>query len=77
LTVLVFVITPLREAGIPGRFFFDLVVVTLMILGTVAIDHTRMAKGFAIGIVVVSAVVLGRGGSIQHRFFMNGAALWS
>jgi len=77
LTVLVFVITPLREAGIPGRFFFDLVVVTLMILGTLAIDHTRMAKGFAIGIVVVSAVVLGRGGSIQHRFFMNGAALWS
>ena len=61
LTVLVFVITPLREAGLPGRLFFDLVVVTLMIFGTLAIDQTRMAKGFAIGIVVVSAVVLGTG----------------
>ena len=61
LTVLVFVITPLREAGLPGRLFFDLVVVTLMILGTLAIDHSRMAKAFAIGIVVISAVVLGAG----------------
>jgi hypothetical protein len=61
LTVLVFVITPLREAGLPGRLFFDLVVVTLMIFGTLAIDHTRMAKALAIGIVVVCAAVLGAG----------------
>jgi hypothetical protein len=77
LTVLVFVITPLREAGLPGRLFFDLVVVTLMIFGTLAIDHTRMAKALAIGIVVVCAAVLGAGrASIRHRFFINGAALW-
>ena len=33
LMVLVFVITPLREAGLPGRLFFDLIMVSLMVFG--------------------------------------------
>jgi hypothetical protein len=61
LTVLVFVITPLREAGLPGRLFFDLVAVTLMIFGSVVIDHSLAAKGLSIAIVVISATVLGAG----------------
>jgi len=61
LTVIVFVITPLREAGLPGRLFFDLAVVTLMISAAVVTEQSRMAKGFAIAVVVVSATVLGAG----------------
>lgn len=61
LAVIVFVVTPLREAGLPSRLFFDIVVVTLMISGTVVIDQSRMAKAFAIGIVLVSATVVGTG----------------
>lgn len=61
LTVLVFVITPLREAGLPGRLFFDLVVLALMIFATLVIEQSRMAKGLAIAVVAVSATVLGAG----------------
>ena len=43
LAVIVFVITPLREAGLPGRLFFDLAVVALMISGTVVIDQRGSA----------------------------------
>jgi hypothetical protein len=61
LTVIVFVITPLREAGLPGRLFFDLAVVALMISGTVVIDQSRAAKVLTIAVVGVSATVLGAG----------------
>lgn len=61
LAVLVFVITPLREAGLPGRLFFDLIVLALMISGALAIDQSLMAKAFAIAVVLVCAVVLGFG----------------
>jgi hypothetical protein len=61
LAVIIFVITPLREAGLSGRFFFDLVVVTLMIFGALVVDQSRMAKAFAITVVLVSATVLGAG----------------
>jgi hypothetical protein len=58
LAVIIFVITPLREAGLPGRLFFDLVVVTLMIFGALVVDQSRMAKAFAVAVVLVSATVL-------------------
>ncbi len=76
LTVLVFVITPLREAGLPGRLFFDLAVVTLMIFATAVIDQSRMAKGLAIAIVVVCAAVLGAG-RVHPTLFLHllGSAL--
>ena len=61
LAVLIFVITPLREAGIPGRFFFDIVVVTLMVSGALTIKQSHLAKGFAIAVVLVCAVVLAAG----------------
>ena len=61
LTIIAFVITPLREAGLPGRLFFDLVAVGLMILAALAVDQSRAAKGLAIGVVMISATVLGAG----------------
>jgi hypothetical protein len=61
LVVLIFVITPLREAGLPGRFFFDLIMVTLMISGSLAINQSRTATAFVVAIVLLSAVVLGTG----------------
>ena len=34
-TILIFVITPLRDAGLRGRLFFDVVVEVLMIYGAI------------------------------------------
>jgi hypothetical protein len=61
LVVLIFVITPLREAGLPGRFFFDLIMVTLMISGALAVNQSRIATAFVIVIVFAGAAVLGAG----------------
>lgn len=61
MAVIVFVVTPLREAGLPSRLFFAMVVVTLMISGTLVIDQSRIAKACAIAIVLASATVLASG----------------
>jgi len=61
LAILIFVITPLREAGLPGRLFFDLAVVTLMVFGALTIKQGHLAKVFTIVVVLVSAVVLAAG----------------
>jgi len=58
LVVLVFVITPLREAGLPGRAFFDVIIVTLMIFAALSLKQRRSATGFLIAVVLTSAVVL-------------------
>ena len=60
-TFLVFVITPLREAGLPGRIFFDLVVVVLMVSGALVVEQSLVSKLFLVGAVLVSAFVLGAG----------------
>jgi len=61
LVVLIFVITPLREAGQPGRFFFDIIMVTLMISGALAVNQSRITTAFVIIIVFAGAAVLGAG----------------
>jgi len=61
LVVLIFVITPLREAGLPGRFFFDIIMVTLMISGALAVNQSRIATALVVVIVFAGAVVLGAG----------------
>jgi hypothetical protein len=61
LAVLIFVITPLREAGVPGRLFFDLVFVTLMVFAALAIKQSRLAKVFAIALMVACAAILAAG----------------
>jgi hypothetical protein len=59
LVVLVFVITPLREAGLPGRLFFDLIMVSLMVLGALAVEQSRLATILVVAFVLVTAVFLG------------------
>ncbi|MGA8268857.1 MAG: hypothetical protein WB787_13915 [Candidatus Acidiferrales bacterium] len=54
--ILVFVISPLREAGFSGRVFFELIVVALMIYGAIAANSSRIFKVCVI--VTVSATVV-------------------
>jgi hypothetical protein len=61
LVVLVFVITPLREAGIPGRIFFELIVVILMVFGVLAVEQSRVTKFSLITFVLITAAFLGVG----------------
>jgi hypothetical protein len=61
LVVLLFVITPLREAGLPGRFVFDLIMVTLMISGSLAVNQSRLATALVVVIVFADAAALGAG----------------
>src|ERR1700721_256552 len=49
LCALVLVINPLREAGIYGRVFFDVLVVTLMISGALVVKKSRVAPGLVVG----------------------------
>jgi len=61
LIVLVFVITPLRESGLPGRLFFDLIMASLMIFGVLAVEQRRLTTILVVAFVLVSAVFLGLG----------------
>lgn len=61
LVILIFIITPLREAGLPGRLFFDLIMVSLMISGSLAVNQSRSATALVVVIVFVDAAVLGAG----------------
>jgi len=61
LVVLLLVITPLREAGLPGRLFFELVTATLMVFGALSTEQSRLAKAFVIVIVLACGAVLAAG----------------
>src|SRR5580698_350364 len=61
LVVLVFIITPLREAGIPGRIFFELIVVSLMAFGVLAVEQSRIAKFSLIAFLLTTACFLAAG----------------
>ncbi len=61
LVTLVFVVTPLREAGLPGRFVFELVIAVLMVFGAIATGQSRIATVLVISFVLATAVVLGAG----------------
>jgi hypothetical protein len=58
---LVFVITPLREAGLPGRIFFDVMMAVLMISGSLTVSHSRVTTGLVIASALAGAVILGAG----------------
>jgi hypothetical protein len=58
LVVLIFVITPLREAGLRRRLFFDLVILTLMIYGVLVVKQGRVTKVLVVAVVLGTAVVL-------------------
>jgi hypothetical protein len=61
LVLLVFVITPLCEAGLPGRIVVDLIVVFLMVFGAIAVEQSRLAKLSVIAFVLITAGFLGVG----------------
>jgi hypothetical protein len=61
LLVLLFVITPLREAGLPGRLLFDLIMVTLMISGSLAVNQSRAATALVVVVVFADGAILGAG----------------
>lgn len=61
LVILVFVIPPLHEGRIPGRLFFDLVMVGLMIFAAMVVNQSRVATAFMITIILVTTVILGAG----------------
>jgi Ion channel len=44
LVVLIFLIYPFREAGLPGRFFFDLLMVGLMLSGALTIEQRPIIR---------------------------------
>jgi hypothetical protein len=58
LTILIFFITPLREAGFHGRLVFDLIIITLMLMGALNVHQSRLSTVFVIATVLISAGVL-------------------
>jgi hypothetical protein len=58
LVILIFVVSPLGNADILGRIFFDLTMATLMISGALTINEGRVGKALVIAAIVASAAVL-------------------
>jgi hypothetical protein len=59
--ILIFVIIPLREAGLSGRVFFDIIVVGLMVSAALVVNQTRAASLAVAAVVLVTAAVLAAG----------------
>jgi Ion channel len=57
LIALILVIYPLRAAGLPGRFFFDLLILTLMVSGSLRVDQSRIVTAFVITLILAGAAV--------------------
>jgi Ion channel len=74
--VLIFVIVPLREAGLSGRVFFDVIVVVLMISAALVVNQTRAGSVAVVAVVLATAAVLAAG-RFHPSLFLNelGSAL--
>jgi Ion channel len=59
--MLIFVISPLREAGLHGRIFFDVIVMVLMIYGAIAANTGRGFLTFVLVTVLTTGAVLAAG----------------
>src|SRR5215468_3305703 len=57
LVVLVFVITPLRDAGLPAHFVFGAIIVALMIYGAFAVEHSRLGTLLVVASRALSACI--------------------
>jgi hypothetical protein len=77
MAILIFVITPLREAGLRGRLFFELVVVVLMIYAALTIKQSHLARALVIAVVLVCGVGWWPAASIPRRFFISRVAFSS
>lgn len=58
LVVLIFLILPLYKAGVVGHFFFDLIMVILMVSGALVIKQSRMVTASVVAIVLTNATLL-------------------
>ncbi len=61
LVLLVFVVTPLREAGVPWRAVLDFVILALMLFAAFAVKQSRIDTIAVSTIVAVTAIVLAVG----------------
>jgi hypothetical protein len=61
LVLLVFVITPLREAGLSGRAVLEVIIMALMVFGAIAVKQDRIDTILVITLISVTAVVLAAG----------------
>jgi len=59
LCTLVFIITPMREAGVSGRILVDLLIMVLMVFAALAVKQTRFDTILVITLILVTAVLLG------------------
>jgi hypothetical protein len=59
LCLLVFIITPMREAGVPGRVLVDLLMMALMVFAALAIEQNRFDTSLVIALIIVTAIFLG------------------
>lgn len=59
LCVLVFIITPLREAGVSGRLLVDLLMTLLMVFAALAVRQNRFDTILVITLILVTAILLG------------------
>ncbi|HKN25685.1 MAG TPA: potassium channel family protein [Candidatus Acidoferrum sp.] len=77
LMVLIFVIFPLRQTGLSGRFFFDLVMVTLMISGALVVSQSRIVTIITVAMVVIGAVVLWASRFYPSPFLRHAGSVFS
>jgi voltage-gated potassium channel Kch len=61
LVVLTFIIPPLREAGVPGRLFFDLLMMGLMIYAALVVNQSRLDTILVIAVMLATGAILGAG----------------
>ncbi len=59
LCILVFIITPMREAGDSGRILADLLMMVLMVFAALAVKQNRFDTILVITLIIVTAVLLG------------------
>ena len=59
LSVLVFVIIPMREAGLSGRLALELIIMALMVFGAIASEQNRIETKLAITLIGATAIALG------------------
>ncbi len=58
LGVLIFVVFPMRQIGLSGRFFLDVVMVILMVSGAFVVHQRRWITALTVTIVVIGGLVL-------------------
>jgi Ion channel len=59
LCILVFIITPMREAGVSGRILVDLLMMVLMVFAAIAVRQNRFDTVLVITLILVTAALLG------------------